>query len=535
MAFTRRAARRLALALFVTLAGPSLASAQTQEPASCPVRVTLLQVNDVYQFQPVERGTWGGLARVSTLRKQIMKESPHTLFLLAGDTISPSVESITYQGRQMIDAWNAIGLDYSVYGNHEFDFGPDVLLARVAESKFRWLGANVINKKTGKPFGDTPLFEVRELGGVRIGIFGLVLPETKTTSRPGPDVEFRDFCETARVVIPQMRAAGANAIVALTHLAMAEDKQLAQCAPGIDLIVGGHEHTLLQSSSAGVPIFKMTADGRELGRFDLNIDSRTGRVTSIDWQVIPVNSSVAEDPDFAAVTAKYKEKLVELAVTVGSSLVALDARSAASRTEETNIANYIADVFRRVTGSDVALINGGSIRADTIISAGELSLRDVLSILPFNNELAKIKVTGATLRLALENGLSLSGPRAEPGRFPQVSGMTYSYDLSRPAGDRVREVLVAGQPLDPKKTYTLATSLYVAEGGDGYAVLKGNKNLLKEKLVDSEVLRRSIAEAKVIAPRVEGRLRRVDSPETGQPCPPAAPTPTPTPTPSPAP
>jgi 2',3'-cyclic-nucleotide 2'-phosphodiesterase (5'-nucleotidase family) len=150
-----------------------------------------------------------------------------------------------------------------------------------------------------------------------------------------------------------------------------------------------------------------------------------------------------------------------------------------------------------------------------------MTLRDVLSILPFNNELVKIAVTGATLRRALENGVSLSGPRAEPGRFAQVSGMTYAYDLSRPVGERVTEVSVAGRPLDPQRIYTMATSQYVAEGGDGYAVLKGSKNLLTEKLVDSEVLRRAIAEAKVIAPRVEGRVRRVDQPAAGQPCPPA--------------
>jgi 5'-nucleotidase len=553
MALLRRAVRRPALA-FILLSVTAFAQAQTQtqtqtrptpqtpapaqpsaqaqpspaaEPASCPVRVTLLQVNDVYQFTPVERGQWGGVARLSALRKEVLKESPHTLFLLAGDTISPSVESITYQGRQMIDAWNAAGLDYSVFGNHEFDFGPDVLRARVGESKFKWLGANVIDRKTGRPFADTPLFEVREFGGVKLGLFGLVLPDTKTTSRPGPDVEFRDFCETANAVIPQLRAAGANAIVALTHLSMAEDKRLARCAPGIDLIVGGHEHTLLQSSSAGVPIFKMTADGRELGRFDLTIDPQTGRVQSMDWEIIPVNAKVAEDPEFASVTAKYREKLAELATPVGSTTVALDARSATSRNEETNLADFIADAIRRATAADVTLFNGGSIRADTVISPGELTLRDVLSILPFNSELVKIEVTGEVLRRALEHGLSLSDGRSEPGRFPQVSGLTYAYDLTRPAGERVREVTVAGRPLDPRKTYTLATSKYVAEGGDGYAVLQGRANLLKEKLVDSEVLRRAIESAKdkVIAPQVDGRIRRLDRPAGGgaAPCPLAAP------------
>ena len=233
MALTR--ARRFAAALFVAflLASHAPLAQQSQgQRAACTTRVTLLMVNDVYRFTPADRGARGGLARVSTLRKRVMQESPHTLFLLAGDTISPSVESITYRGAQMIDAWNQAGLDYSVFGNHEFDYGDEVLLQRVKESKFKWLGANVVDTRTGKPFGGTPLFDVRDLGGVRVGVLGLVLPETKTTSKPGPTLEFRDPCETAKQLIPQMRAAGAQAVVALTHLSLAQDKALARCAAG---------------------------------------------------------------------------------------------------------------------------------------------------------------------------------------------------------------------------------------------------------------------------------------------------------------
>jgi len=526
MPLFRPSARRVALALVVALAQTFAVAAQ--ETRECTVRVTLLQVNDVYQFLPVERGTEGGLARVSTLRKRIMKESPNTLFLLAGDTISPSVESTRMRGgqmirgAQMIDAWNAVGLDYSVFGNHEFDFGPDVLRQRVAESKFKWLGANVIDTKTNKIFADTPAFEVRELGGVKVGIFGIVLPETKTTSSPGPTVEFRESCETAKQIVPRIRAAGAKTVVALTHLSLAEDKALARCAPGIDLIIGGHEHTLLQSSAAGVPIFKMTADAREMGRFDLNIDPKTGAVQSIDWQVIPVNASVPEDPDFAVVTKKYEDLLQELAARVGHTDEPLDVRSAVNRTEETNIADFVADSFRKAAGADVALINGGSLRADTVISKGEITLREVLSILPFNNDLAKIEVTGAMLLQALEHGVSRSGPGAEPGRFPQVSGLRYSFDATLLPGARVKEVSVNGRPLDPRKTYTLVTTKYVADGGDQYAMLKDARRLPLAKLIDSEVLRQAIASAKTIAPKTDGRVRRLDAPAAERPCKPAA-------------
>src|ERR1700687_1317604 len=171
----------LTLILAAGLASSAFRSAAAQAQRECPVRVTLLQVNDVYQFAPVDGGTRGGLARVLTLRKEIMSESPHALYLLAGDTISPSVESNTYQGRQMIDAWNASGLDYATFGNHEFDFGPDVLRERMGESHFKWLAANVIDKRTGKTFADTPEFVVREFEGVKIAIFGIVLQETLLT------------------------------------------------------------------------------------------------------------------------------------------------------------------------------------------------------------------------------------------------------------------------------------------------------------------------------------------------------------------
>jgi 5'-nucleotidase len=328
-----------------------------------------------------------------------------------------------------------------------------------------------------------------------------------------------------------MRAAGAQAVVALTHLSLEQDKALARCAPGIDVIVGGHEHTLLQSASAGVPIFKMTADARELGRIDLNIDPATGRVESIDWQVIPVDASVEDDAAFAPVVEKYAKLTAELSAPVGRTSVPLDARSATSRTEETNIADFIADEFRRAAGADVALVNGGSIRADDILPAGELTARDILSILPFGNDLAKIEVTGEVLRQALEHGVSLTGPGAEPGRFAQVSGLRYSFDASRPAGSRVTEVTVAGRPLDPKRKYTLVTTSYVAEGGDQYAMLKGSRNLLKTKLTDSGVLRRAVEQAKTIAPQTDGRIRRLDKPSESKPC--AAPAPRPAATPGP--
>jgi len=509
-----RVTPRIALSLSLLLSFVLLAFNQlsAQRKADCLVRVTLLQVNDVYQFAPVDLGTRGGLARVVTLKKEVEKDSPNTLFLLAGDTISPSVESITYKGAQMIDSWNAAGLDYATFGNHEFDFGPAELLQRMKESKFKWLAANVIDKKTGKPFGDALPFVIREFEGVKVGIFGLTLEETKTTSRPGPDIEFLNPCETAKKMVAELHARGARTVVALTHLTMSEDKEVARCAD-IDVIIGGHEHSLLESASGGAPIFKMTADAREVGQINLNILKTTGAVESIDWKVVPVTDQIKEDTRFAAINRKYGAILKELAKVVGRTNVELDARSAAGRSRETNVGNFIADAFRTATGAEVGLINGGSIRADELIRPGPLTNRNVLSILPFKNRVVKIELDGATLRQALEHGVARSAEDAEPGRFPQVSGIQFTFDATRPQGSRIVNLAVNRKALDPKKKYTVATTDYVAiDGGDGYAMLKGTRLLVprEQTQFDADVLRSAIVARKVISPRIEGRIKRLD-------------------------
>jgi 5'-nucleotidase len=262
----------------------------------------------VYQISPVDKGRRGGLARVATLRKRIMEESPNTIFLLAGDTLSPSVASRVFKGKQMIALWNAIGLDYAVLGNHEFDFGDAVLLERMKESRFVWLGSNVIERKTGKPFGNMPFYVIREFDGVKIGLFGLLLPETERISNPGPGVEFLSPFKTAEKLVPEIRANGADVIVALTHLTMGQDKELARSAQ-IDVIIGGHEHNLLQSLSGRTPIFKMGSDARNLGRIDLNIEASSGELRSIDWKVIPVTSNVPEDPEVKSIVSEYESKI----------------------------------------------------------------------------------------------------------------------------------------------------------------------------------------------------------------------------------
>ena len=294
--------------------------------------ITILQLNDVYQVSPVDRGRRGGLARVATLQKAIRAQSPNTLFLLAGDFVSPSVASRLFKGKQMIAALNAAGLDAATFGNHEFDFGPDVLRERMKESRFAYVVANVIDKQTGKSFGGANDYLIRELGGVRVGIIGLVLTETATLSTPGPGVRFDDPVTTGKRLSRTLRSQGADIVIALTHLPMRDDKRLAVEAD-IDLIVGGHEHELLESISGRVLITKMGSDARNLGRIDLNMIASDGRpgnargnrvqpsrfkLESIDFQAIPVTDSIKDDPAVAAIVDDYEKQLnVSLGEVIG--------------------------------------------------------------------------------------------------------------------------------------------------------------------------------------------------------------------------
>lgn len=481
------------------------------------VRVTILHVNDVYQFAPVEGGKRGGLARLLTLKKEAIAENPNTIFTLGGDTLSPSVETRTYRGAQMIDAWNAAGLDLAVLGNHEFDIKTTELLDRMKESKFKWLGANVVDAKTKKIFADMPPYIIREFNGIKIGFIGLLLPETKQTSSMDASLTVTDYCSTAKKIVKDLRIkAKVNAVVGLTHMFMSQDKKLAKCAD-FDLILGGHEHTLLQSSSNGTPIFKMTADARELGKFNLNFDAKTKRLESFDWEIIPVTDQIADAPEFASVFDKYKGLLDQLVAKVGATTERLDALSQSSRTIETNIGNFIADSYRNAGQADIGFVNGGSIRADLIYEPGILTKRDVISILPFNNPIVKIELTGKLLKQVLEHGVARSGPGedSEPGRFPQVSGIKFTYDPKKPAGSRVVSLTVGGQPVDDSKIYTLATSDFlVSRGGDGYTMFKEAKviSAAANAPKDSDAFEAAIKNApnSTISPVVEGRIVRVN-------------------------
>ena len=499
-------ARRRCLALLVLALAGCAAPDTTRPPAPAPaVRVTLLQINDAYVLEPVDGGRRGGMARLATLVRRARAANPNTIFAHAGDAISPSPMSTVLRGEQMIAVLNAVGLDVATFGNHEFDFGPEVLRRRMRESRFVWLSANVVERPTGAPFGLAARERVMTLGAVRVGLFGLTTPDTATTSAVGPAVELLEPIDAGRAVADALRRSGAHLVVGVTHQHMRADRALAAAAD-VDVVLGGHEHEPLVAEEGKALITKAGSDARYLVQVDVWLRP-DGALVERSWAFHEVSARVPEDPEVAAVVRRYADRLDrELDTVIGHTAVPLEARRGPLRSAETNLGNFIADAMRARLAADVAVVNGGGIRTDRIIPAGRLTRRDIHGLLPFANTVLKLAVSGTRLRETLEQGLA--GLERGGGGYLHVSGARVTYDPHRPIGQRVLGVEVDGAPLDPAQIYTLAVVDYVVGGGDGITALRDARVLIDAVAAPqlAEVVLDAVIEAGTVSPRVDGRL-----------------------------
>jgi 2',3'-cyclic-nucleotide 2'-phosphodiesterase (5'-nucleotidase family) len=470
------------------------------------VELTLLQINDAYVLEPVDGGRRGGMARLATQVKRLRAAHPNVVFAHAGDMLSPSPMSTVLRGAQMIAVLNALGLDVATFGNHEFDFGPSVLRARMTESRFAWVSANVAERGENRPFGGAARERLLERGGRTIGLFGLTTPETASTSAGGADVDILDPAIEGKAVAAELRRRGAQLVVAITHQHMGADRALAAAAD-VDVILGGHEHEPLLAEEGKTVITKAGSDARYLVEVDVWLRA-DGALVERSWTFHEISARLPEDPDVAALVREYDTRLGrELAAEVGHTTMPLEARRGPLRTKETNLGDFIADAMRARLDADVALVNGGGVRTDRVIPAGPLTKRDVLGLLPFTNVVMKLAVSGARLREALEQGLSRL--ESEGGGFLQVSGLRLAYDPRLPAGRRVLAVEVGGAPLDPAKTYTAAVVDWIARGGDGVTSLREGRVLVDAMSGPqlSDIVLEAITARGTIAPAADGRLR----------------------------
>ncbi len=509
----RRRAMAIAISALVILCGlvghapgHSIAAAHRGGPAT--TTLTLMHFNDDYELTPT--GNLGGMAFLAGQIAAIRAQDPQALLLFAGDLLSPSVESSVFQGAQMITALDRLGVTAATFGNHEFDRGDAALARSVATSHFPWLSSNVIVTASGAPFPRAGATLVTTVHGVKIGLLGLLTPETAILSNPGHDLTIEPVVTAARAAVARLTAQGATVIVAVTHENMSDDIALARAVPRLDLIVGGHDHVLWDATVGHTLIAKAQSDAHYLGVVTAQVGA-DGRVISlVDQPELIDPSTTTPDPAMATVVNGYEARLSrQLSVVIGRSTTPLDARESVIREKESALGDFIADAVRAHAGTDVALVNSGGIRTDAVTPPGPLTRKTILSFLPFGDLLVTERISGAGLKAALENGVSQWKDVA--GRFPQVSGVRFTWSPSRPVGARILSVLVDGRPLAPTHLYTLATNDYLLGGGDGYASLAAGATLVGPTgapLV-ADVVIAAVTHKGTIAPATDERITRV--------------------------
>jgi len=348
---------------------------------------------------------------------------------------------------------------------------------------------------------------------VKIGLFGLLTPETETLSKGGSAARFAPPVDSARRAVDDLKSRGAEVIVALTHLPLDDDLALARGVPDIDLILGGHEHYPIAISRSGALIIKAGQDAGYLAAIDLDIDREASgpgtktRVRPVQWRFIATRG-VRPDPTIAALIDQIREQFdATLNEPVGVTETALDARLGVVRGSESTLGNLIADAMRTATDTDVALYNGGGIRGEQLIAPGiQLTRRDLMQALPFGDKVVVLELDGATLRHTLELGVSTAERLA--GRFLQVSGLNFTWNRAGAPGARLRALTIGSVPVDPARIYRIAVGAYIAGGGDGYAMLKSAKRLpnTAAEFEVASLLIDYVSRLGTVAPRIEGRI-----------------------------
>ncbi|WP_261305148.1 bifunctional metallophosphatase/5'-nucleotidase [Paenibacillus andongensis] len=456
------------------------------------------------------------IANYFGIANKIKAEKPNSLFIGNGDDLGTSVLSSAFQGQPIVDAFNAGKLDVDTYGNHDFDMGPDQLSKLVKASQFPWVSANAVDKRSGDVFAKesgAKRFIIKEVNGVKIGITGLINEEAPQITSMGPNAIVLNPVEAMKKIIPEMKAAGAEFIIVSSHLASPDARVVAEKVDGIDLIVGDHAAFTFDSPEKihNTLLWFIGDEFTYLG--EINFNFQNGKIADFNYHRYALKTDVAKegyqpDPNVKAVMDSYNSKLSkELEIQIGSTQTELDVMKSSQRKKETAIGDLVADAMKDYTKADAAIINGGGIRAERIFPVGPLTKRDILDAMPFTNYVEKLDITGDQLYQALENGVSQIESGA--GRFPQVSGIQFLYNPKLTPGARVLDVKVNGQPLDRKKHYAISVVDFVAEGGDGYDVLKGSKVLLDKNAgpVLSKVVADFIQQKGTVAPKVEGRIQ----------------------------
>ncbi|RST84816.1 multifunctional 2',3'-cyclic-nucleotide 2'-phosphodiesterase/5'-nucleotidase/3'-nucleotidase [Aquibium carbonis] len=448
--------------------------------------------------EAAEAQCFGGIARVKTKideRRDALKAAGENVIVLdAGDQFQGSLFYTTYKGKDSVEFMNAIGFDAMAVGNHEFDDGPPMLAAFLDEATFPVISGNTVVADAETDLaGKIKENVVLDLGGERVGILSVIATDTDVTASPGPNVTFQDEIEYLKGAVARLEADGINKIVLLSHVGFPRDQEIAAAVDGIDVIVGGHSHTLLSNTVEGaqayptmvsnpsgqdVPIVQAYAYSKYVGELKVVFDD-AGVVTSATGDTILLDSSVTPD---ATLEARVKELAAPIEEVkqrpVSTTTAAIDGNRDICRTQECSMGNLVADAMldrTRNQGVTIAIQNGGGLRAS--IDEGEITMGEVLTVLPFQNSIATFQMTGADLKASIEMGLS--EVEEIKGKFPQVAGLRYTFDMSvAPNEGRLQSIETmedgAWVPLDDEKVYSVVTNNFMRGGGDGYKLFATN-------------------------------------------------------------
>lgn len=466
-----------------------LAAAFSSAPANAG-RITFVLVNDIYLMNEqvmADGKARGGFPRLAAVVKAERARGNPVIFAHGGDTLSPSIMSGLDRGAHIVALTNMIRPDIFTPGNHEFDFGKAVFLQRMAEARFPIFAAN-LRGADGKPLPGFKDRTILTIDGVRVGLTGATYDDAARASNP-EDLKFAPTVGTLKREATALRRDGADFVVAVTHATRAQAMELAGSRT-TDLILTGHTHDLFAWFDGRNAVVESSHDAHYVTAIDVDIDvkEKDGKREVTWWPNFRVidTATVTPDPEVLAAVRVFEQELTrEMDVPLGTTAVELDSRNATVRTREAAIGNLFADAMRSATGADVAIVNGGGIRAGKIYAPGAaITRRDVLAELPFGNRTVMIEIAGRDLRAALDHGLGV--PPQGAGRFPQVSGLTIEADPAKPAGSRIISIRAGGVPLDDARIYKVAVNDFMARGGDGYVQFRDARRVLEDQ--DSPLL-----------------------------------------------
>jgi len=530
------------LSVFLVIVGSAGCSddSSSQRP---PVEIAIMSTANlqslIVSYEATTDGetiTVGGLDRIASAAERVRGEVDGALFVSSGDDVLGSFYRI-FHGEPEMRGMTLAGYEIVTPGTHEFDYGVDVYRDAVGFADFDLVSANLIVDDPDVSNRILP-YVIKEVAGIKIGIFGLMTPDFSLLCNPsggGVRVD-QEIISIAQGLVNELKGKGCELIIGLTHIGVAWDRELAQKVNGIDIIVGGRNRDHIYESINDTIIVQEGSGGEYLGVFRFIFAG--GHIVSPVWERMLIDSQVGSDRDILtlmqAFMSEYEEKLGQ---KIGESMVDLDARKETLRSGETNLGDLIADTWiERFSGSNIALVNSGSIRGDTVYPAGPLTFLTVNEILPYRGEIVRVEMTGSDIKQVLEVSASAirvegddcqEGSRAPTGGFLQVGGLRIRIDLEKPTfcalysgqdvldiirhGSRIVNVEVyqdgAWVSLNPSKTYTVLVNDYIAGGGDGqYIFLKESLKKTPTTMTTTDILADFIIRYTPISPEIDGRI-----------------------------